>query len=75
MNATGNAAALRLFRFQRQGPGVETLLRSAIIGGATGKLLRAQLLGPHAKYKIFGWENYIILCKRMRIKHTSFKFV
>ena len=54
LNATGNTAAMRLFRFQRQAPGVATLLRMAVTRGATGKLLRDQLLGPHAKYKLFG---------------------
>ena len=50
LEASGKSAAFRHFRFQRQAPGVGKLSRLAIIGGACGKVLRAQLLGPYARY-------------------------
>ena len=49
LEASGKSAAFRHFRFQRQAPGVGRLSRLAIIGGACGKVLRAQLLGPYAR--------------------------
>ena len=50
LEASGKSPAFRHFRFQRQAPGVGRLSRLAIIGGACGKVLRAQLLGPYARY-------------------------
>ena len=49
LEASGKSAAFTHFRFQRQAPGVGRLSRLAIIGGACGKVLRAQLLGHYAR--------------------------
>ena len=56
LEASGKSAAFRHFRFQRQAPGVGRLSRLAIIGGAAGKMLRAQLLGRFARYTFFDIE-------------------
>ena len=53
LEASGKSASFSHFRFQRQAPGVGRLSRLAIIGGAAGKMLRAQLLGPYARYGDF----------------------
>ena len=50
LEASGKSAAFRHFKFQRQRPGTERLGRLAVIGGACGKMLRAQLLGRFARY-------------------------
>ena len=50
LEASGKSAAFSHFRFQRQAPGVGRLSRLGIIGGACGKVLRAQLLGHYARY-------------------------
>ena len=58
LEASGKSASFSHFRFQRQAPGVGRLSRLAIIGGAAGKMLRAQLLGPYARYSHFVFEEF-----------------
>ena len=49
LEASGKSAAFSHFKFQRQRAGVARLGRLAVIGGACGKMLRAQLLGRYAR--------------------------
>ena len=67
LEASGKSAAFRHFRFQRQAPGVGRLSRLAIIGGACGKVLRAQLLGPYARY-VLGYH-------KTRMRHDKIKYI
>jgi hypothetical protein len=64
LEASGKSASFSHFRFQRQAPGVGRLSRLAIIGGAAGKMLRAQLLGPYARYSDFVLHDFLLRFKQ-----------
>ena len=73
LEASGKSAAFRHFRFQRQRPGTERLGRLAIIGGACGKMLRAQLLGRFARY-IHNY-NFVAISTNTGVVFYEFKYV